>query len=76
MSKNYALAGAARRVRAMAERLPERHRPDLAYEWGLLLDSIEDCTDRQAIAVIEDWQAEMEMRLCSTMVNAPLEDAA
>lgn len=74
MTRATALAGAARRVRALNERLPERYRPPIAEDWARLLASIEDVTDRRALALIEEWQADMETRLSGKLANAPLED--
>lgn len=76
MSRNYALAHAARRARALAERLPEQHRPDVSEAWGVLLDEIEDLRDARAIDVIEEWLAEFEQRCAVRTLHLPLEDEA
>lgn len=64
--RSHALAHAARRVRALVERLPEPDRPDIVSEWGELLDSLEDASDTRALPLIADWLAEMEQRLAPT----------
>jgi hypothetical protein len=63
VTRNYALAAAARRVRALAERLPQNFRPDLACEWQRLTDAIEDRPDREALPAIDAWADELELRL-------------
>lgn len=65
MTRNAALAAAARRVRSLAERVPEQHRPDIVQAWGELLDSLEGRTDFQAVAVIAEWTERMEARMSS-----------
>jgi hypothetical protein len=78
VSRNTALASAARRVRALTERLPEQHRPDLVSEWEELLERIDGKPDFQARRIIGEWLEEMEIRLSGVLLHAPLgtEDAA
>jgi len=74
MTRSTTLAAAARRVRALHDRLPEQHRPaNIAIEWAQLLDAIEDRSDRQAQRLIAEWVEEMERRLAGTLAHAPLE---
>lgn len=73
MTRNTALAGAARRVRALSERIPTSYRPDLAAEWANLLAAIEGRTDRQAKLLIAQWVEDQETRLTARLANAPLQ---
>lgn len=73
MSVNFELASAARRVRALNERLPEDFQVDMAEEWPRLLDAIEDRSDWQSRRLIDEWVEVMEQRLYSTLLNAPLD---
>lgn len=73
MSRNEALAHAARKIRALADRLPEEHRPDLAAEWGELTDQLEDVPDYRALPLIRAWEQEMVERLAPA--DAPPEVA-
>ena len=73
VSVNTQLAHAARRVRALADRLPEEHRPDVAAEWSALLDAVDGLPDSQARRRIAGWMEEMETRLSATLAHAPLE---
>jgi hypothetical protein len=79
MSRSYALAHAARRVRSLADRLPPSHRhladAEIARSWGELLDELEDSTNSRALYLIDLWTERMERRLCSTLTNAPLEES-
>ena len=73
MTVNPELAAAARRVRALNARLPEMHQVDVAAAWQDLLDRIDGLPDWRARIVIADWTSQMEVRLCSTLLNAPLD---
>lgn len=77
MSYRAELAAAARWVKAAAERLPVEHRPDIAADFGALMDTLEDCRSdgSKELAIIE-WRAEMAERLATGLVHAPLESAA
>jgi hypothetical protein len=72
VTRNYALAAAARRVRALAERVPEEYRPDIAVEWGCLIETIEDKPDRVALLAIGNWADQLERRLAQAVLLAPL----
>lgn len=69
MSWNIELAGAARRVRSLAERLPGEHRPDVSDDWQTFLDSIEGQPDEVALSIIADWLEEMEERLTPSRLD-------
>lgn len=57
MSLNAELAGVARWIRAVAERLPEDERPDVARLWSQLCEALEDApTEAQAREVIAAWR--------------------
>lgn len=71
MSYSTELAAAARRVRALAEQLPEQQRPDVVAEWSELIAQLEDKSDRAAKTIIAGWLERMETRLASALVNAP-----
>jgi hypothetical protein len=77
VSLNAELALAARSMNAVAERIPEAARPDLAALWGELMDEIEDCRSEgaAALAVIE-WRRRVERDLSNRIVHAPLRDGA
>ena len=68
------LALAARRTRALVEALPPHLRPDVADEWGELLEAVEDArTPADALAAIEAWRERVESRLTARLASAPLE---
>jgi hypothetical protein len=71
VSYSTELAAAARRVRALAEQLPEQLRPDVVAEWSDLLDDLDGKSDRAARAAIACWLERMETRLASALANAP-----
>ncbi len=73
MSVNLELASAARKVRALNERLPEDIQVEMVEEWSRLLELIEGRSDWQARRLIEEWVETMERRLCSSLLNAPLD---
>jgi hypothetical protein len=66
------LANAARKVRAMNDRLPDELQVDVAADWSALLNHIKGQTDWKARRIIEEWTEVMERRLCGTLLNAPL----
>jgi hypothetical protein len=58
---NAELALAAARVRALAESLPESRQPDIAREWGSLLEQVDECmSDGVKIATIIEWRRAFE----------------
>jgi hypothetical protein len=73
MTFNAELAAAARWVSAAVERLPLEQRPDVAVAWGELIDTLEDCRSEgsKELAILE-WRAEMEERLSTRLLHAPL----
>ena len=71
MSHSTELAAAARRVRAIAEQLPEQQRPDVFAEWSDLIDQLDGESDYVARATIAAWVERMETRLASALANAP-----
>jgi hypothetical protein len=71
MSYSTELAAAARRVRALAEQLPEQLRPDVVAEWSDLIDQLDGKSDHAARATIAAWVERMEARLASALANAP-----
>jgi hypothetical protein len=71
LSYSTELAAAARRVRALAEQLPEHQRPDVVAEWSDLIDQLDGKSDHAAKAIIAGWLERIELRLASTLVNAP-----
>jgi hypothetical protein len=60
---NLDLANAARRVRALNERLPTEWRIDLAPEWCRLLDDLESAPESRAASMVAEWTAGVEERL-------------
>jgi hypothetical protein len=72
---NRDLANAARRVRALNERLPTGWRLDLAPEWQRLLDDLESAPEARAGSLIAEWTAGVEQRLSLRLLNAPLTEA-
>jgi hypothetical protein len=64
MSMSAELAAAARWIRAVAERLPEDKRPDVALLWGELMDSVEDTRSKGSaeLAIIE-WRRDVAEQL-------------
>ena len=73
MSYNTELADAARRVRALNERLPDVHQVDVSDEWAELLEAVEDRPDWRARRIIVEWVEKMEQRLSCSLLNAPLD---
>jgi hypothetical protein len=75
MSFNAELAAAARWISAAVERLPHEHRPDVAIEWGELMDTLEECRSEgsKELAIIQ-WRAEMEERLAVGVLHSPLSE--
>jgi hypothetical protein len=71
MSYSIELAAAARRIRALAEQLPEQSRPDVVSAWADLLDDLDGRSNRAARAAIARWLERMETRLASALANAP-----
>lgn len=71
MGHNIALANAARKVRALSDRLPDDHYPDISECWHDLLDRIGDRDGEAARRIIHAWTEEMEVRLSGTLLNAP-----
>ena len=71
---NAELALAAARVRLFSERIPERHRPNVAKRWGELVEQVSECrSDSAAINLIIAWREAFEAELCSKLANSPLE---
>jgi hypothetical protein len=62
-SINAQLAHAARQARALADRLPESERPDLAREWRALLDQLELAPPYETEEAIDRWRRRMRERL-------------
>jgi hypothetical protein len=66
VSLNAELAAAARWISAAVERLPENARPDIALEWGELMDTLEDCRSEgsKELAVLE-WRPRWKSVCCT-----------
>lgn len=74
MSFNAELANTARWAKATAERLPENARPDMAFEWGLLMDELDACrSDGSRELALIGWRSEMGERLAVGLLHSPLD---
>lgn len=72
MSVAAELAQAARRVRALNERLPAERRLDVAVDWHELREHVHGLPDRAASRVIDDWTADVEQRIRDRIEPRPI----
>ena len=73
MTINAELALAAVRVRLLAEKIPEAHRPSVAERWGELLDPLDETrSDGGRLLLILQWREDFEAELSAKLVHAPL----
>jgi hypothetical protein len=73
MTRSAELAAAARKVRALNERIPAAHRLNLAPAWNFLLDRIDGQSDRQAVETILEWREKVAAQLVARQLHLPLE---
>jgi Helix-turn-helix domain len=73
VTRSAALAGAARRIRALADRRLADVGPDIGVECGKLTDSLDGLPDHAALPVVAAWRTRMECRITTAALNAPLE---
>lgn len=71
---NGELAFAARRLKALNERIPEAHRINLAPDWQALLAEVEAKPRSRALVLVAEWREQQEQRLSIRLLNAPLEE--
>jgi hypothetical protein len=75
MSYRAELANAARWISAAVSALPPEHRPDIALEWGELLERLQDCgSDGSRELAIIEWREQVAERLAPPLSHAPHEE--
>ena len=77
MSVNGELAAAARRVSALREQIPARHRPAFdAQAWNKLNRRVAKADPDRALELISEWEFAERVALSGALVNAPLGEGA
>jgi len=77
MSVNGELAAAARRVSALREQIPARHRPAFDVPaWNKLNRRVAKADPDRALELIAAWEFDAKLALSGALVNSPLDREA
>jgi hypothetical protein len=72
MNRSAELAAAARRVRALNERMPAAHRLNVEPAWNSLLARIEGQSDRRAVETILEWREKVAAQIVARQLHLPI----